>query len=157
MRSFSDRVARPYLHLIDGGVSDNLGLRSLIDAFLAFEADEEQTGGEVTRVAILFVNAEHRLNRDWDRKPYPPGILTLGARSSDIPMSHYSYETVELLREKLQHWKDLVESRRGQTSALEFYVIEVSFDNLDNAEERKYFQNLKTSFHLPSTSVDRLR
>ncbi len=159
INSFGDSGARPYLHLIDGGVSDNLGLRAILDSFSALEA-APRTQPEVAalrRVAIIFVNAAHRPKRNWDTKPFPPGMFDLGAKSSSIPMSRYSYETVELLREKVVQWGALADARRGQTNSLEFYLIEVSFDELADAGEREYFQNLKTSFTLPAEAVDRLR
>jgi NTE family protein len=159
LSTFGDRETRPYLHLIDGGVSDNLGLRAILDGFLANEASGRSEPGQspVERVAILLVNAEHKPKVDWDQKPNPPGILSLGVKSSSIPMSRYSYETVELLLEKIDHWKTVAKERRGGARPLEFYLIEVGFDQLADETERRYFQNLKTSFDLPPEAVDRLR
>jgi NTE family protein len=159
MDSFGQAKERPYLHLVDGGVSDNLGLRAILDGFSATEAmsGESPENAAVRRVVILLVNAAHRPKRDWDRRPFPPGMFNLGAKSSSIPMSRYSYETVELLREKMVHWSALADQRRGQTNSMEFHLIEVSFDQLKDEQERAYFQNLKTSFNLPSADVDRLR
>ncbi len=157
--SFGQAAERPYLHLVDGGVSDNLGLRAILDGFSAGEAvgHESPENATVQRVVILLVNAAHRPSRDWDRKPFPPGMFNLGAKSSSIPMSRYSYETVELLREKMVHWSALADQRRGRTNSMEFHLIEVSFDQVMDETERAYFQNLKTSFHLPPDDVDRLR
>jgi NTE family protein len=158
LNSFIDSRERPYLHLVDGGVSDNLGLRAIMDAFLISETDTNiTTFRPVDRIAILFVNAEHRPRRGWDRKANPPGMFSLGSKSSSIPMGRYSYETVELLREKLVHWKGVADQRRGRTNSLEFYLIEISFQQLADEKERDYFQNLKTSFRLPAEAVDRLR
>ncbi len=159
LSSFGDRHTRPYLHLIDGGVSDNLGLRAILDGFLINEAGNTRTleNTPVRRVAILLVNAEHRPKQNWDRKPNPPGILSLGVKSSSIPMSHYSYETVELLLEKIEHWKAVADERRGEKGSMEFYLIDVSFDRLADETERHYLQNLKTSFNLAPEAVDRLK
>ena len=35
MQAYDDGVHRPYLHLVDGGVSDNVGMRAVLDAKLA--------------------------------------------------------------------------------------------------------------------------
>src|SRR5215468_1158912 len=61
MRSFEDSEKRPYIHLVDGGVSDNLGVRGIIDAFDQIEF----SGGyrrslridKVRRVGIFVVNS----------------------------------------------------------------------------------------------------
>lgn len=159
LKSFGDSQSRPYIHLVDGGVSDNLGLRAILDGMLVKEVEKKATAtaDHIERIAILFVNAEHRPKLDWDKKPYPPGILGLGVKSSSIPMERYSFETVELVRERLEHWKDLVAERRGGKRNLEFYLIEVSFEQIADKTERHYFQNLPTSFELPPEAVDRLR
>ncbi len=40
-RAFGDSVARPYLHLVDGGVADNVGMRSVLDTMEIFQALHE--------------------------------------------------------------------------------------------------------------------
>ncbi|HYT97330.1 MAG TPA: patatin-like phospholipase family protein, partial [Casimicrobiaceae bacterium] len=35
---YSDSIRRPFIHLVDGGVSDNLGLRGVLEVIEAFEA-----------------------------------------------------------------------------------------------------------------------
>lgn len=37
-QAFGDSVRRPYLHLVDGGVSDNVGMRGALDALQTLEA-----------------------------------------------------------------------------------------------------------------------
>jgi hypothetical protein len=37
-QAFGDSVHRPYLHLVDGGVSDNVGMRGVLDALELLEA-----------------------------------------------------------------------------------------------------------------------
>ena len=36
--AFADGVSRPFLHVVDGGVSDNLGMRSVLDTLEIMEA-----------------------------------------------------------------------------------------------------------------------
>jgi NTE family protein len=159
LQSFGDSKTRPYLHLVDGGVSDNLGLRAIFDGMLVKEATLQASDkpSRMRKVVILFVNAEHRPKENWDTKPFPPGLLSLGVRSSSIPMARYTYETIELMREKLDQWKDLAAKRSDGKSPLDFYLIEVSFEQLPEASEQQYFLDLPTSFTLPPEAVDRLR
>src|SRR4029434_5836919 len=37
-KALEDSENRPYLHIVDGGVSDNLGLRSMLEAFEQLES-----------------------------------------------------------------------------------------------------------------------
>ena len=108
---------------------------------------------------------------DWDRSPTPPGLVAELLQSSSVPIDHFSYQSVELLKDIAQRWGDKRKlqvaekrlaglSRQAAEAAvplLTFDAIDVSFDAIANAEERRYFQNLPTSFRLPDEAVDRLR
>jgi NTE family protein len=159
LESFGDSRTRPYIHLVDGGVSDNLGLRAIFDGMIVKETTVKpgHQPTHVRKVVVLFVNAEHRPKQNWDTKPHPPGILNLGVRSSSIPMAKYTYESIELMREKLDQWKRIAEERGADKRGLEFYLIEVSFEQVANETERTYFHELPTSFVLPPEAVDKLR
>ncbi len=89
-----------------------------------------------------------------------------------MPIDHYSYEAVELLRDTAARWKMLRSIRDSgaiinngnpalaevmRVPNLEVYVINVSFAELKDAAERAYLNELPTSFVLPSEAVDRLR
>jgi NTE family protein len=160
--SYMDSTNRPYLHLVDGGVSDNLGIRAVLDGLLAIETNTDIRNlfnlAAVRRVAFVVVNAYSSPEKDWDRHEQPPGTLELAISGAAIPMDRYSIETQELMREQLTRWRD---SQRGSTNrttpALEFYPIEVSFSDIPDAEERRFFYNQPTSFFLSDDAVTKLR
>jgi NTE family protein len=173
--SFQDSANRPYLHIVDGGVSDNLGLRGVLEAFEELEASpafqREMNFDRVRRIVVVVVNSRSAPSTDWDRNPTPPGLFAQLLQSSSVPIDHFSYESVELLKDISQRWADnrrlAVAQRRlaGQTQAqaeaavpdLAFDAIDVSFDSIADEQERRYFMNLPTSFVLPAEAVDRLR
>ena len=47
MKSFQDSGSRPYIHLVDGGLADNLGMRSVLEVMEVLES--ARTMGVVTR------------------------------------------------------------------------------------------------------------
>ncbi len=61
LQAFGDSARRPYLHLVDGGVSDNVGMRSVLDALQIMEALYD--GGvptpldRVKRIIVFVVNS----------------------------------------------------------------------------------------------------
>lgn len=160
--SYMDSTNRPYLHLVDGGVSDNLGIRAVLDGLLAIESNADIRNlfdlAAVRRVAFVVVNAYSSPEKNWDRHEQPPGDLELALSGAAIPMDRYSIETYELMREQLNRWRD---SQRGTTNRvepeLEFFPVEVSFSHIADSDERRFFYNQPTSFVLPDESVDRLR
>ncbi|WP_431274322.1 patatin-like phospholipase family protein [Variovorax ureilyticus] len=175
IQSFQDSGNRPYLHVVDGGVSDNLGLRGLLEALEEVEASrtfQEQVGFKnLRRIVVVVVNSRSSPDIDWDRRPNAPGIVSQLFQSSSVPIDHFSSESVELLKDIAQRWADKrrleVAERRlaGMSQAqaeasvpkLRFDAIDVSFESIADPDERRYFMNLPTTFVLPDEAVDRLR
>ncbi|MDB5849487.1 MAG: hypothetical protein JWP29_3239 [Rhodoferax sp.] len=170
-----DSGASPYLHVVDGGVSDNLGLRGMLEAFEELEAsakfrDEIGFAG-LRHIVVIAVNSRSAPATDWDRSPTPPGFLAQLLQSSSVPIDHFSAESVELMKDISQRWASqrrlqVAERRlKGATQAeaeaqvqqVSFDAIEVSFDAIRDPAERRYFMELPTSFVLPADAVDKLR
>ena len=60
-QAFGDSVHRPYLHLVDGGVSDNVGMRTVLDALEVLEALHDAGLPSPTRQRA----PDHRLHRQF--------------------------------------------------------------------------------------------
>ena len=166
-----DSQKKPYIHLVDGGVADNLGLRAVLDRVIAggsvvktFEGTPVQNAH---KVAFLVVNAETQPDTKWDRSE---GIPLLGAMMSayfSISIERYNEETIALLKESVKTWEDEIKAQRckggtlstapGSCGDIRFYVVEVKFDALKDETERMHFKRLPTAFKLPSEQVDKLR
>ncbi len=179
MKAFQNSQDRPYLHLVDGGVSDNIGMRMVLETLqlLVLNASFRQEAGFAgyRRVAFIVVNARSSPRTDWDRREAPPGFIDQLLQSSGVPIDRYSFETIEAIRDGLliYTWHrelEIAQTRlAGATQAeaeakanaivpkLDFYPISVSFDEITDVQERDYFMNLPTSFVLPAGAVDRLR
>ena len=157
LQSYED-PARPYIHLFDGGLSENLGLTEVLMAYELLKVDPDETVLPALRrartVVVIAVNALRFPEVDWDRSPAPPGTDTLVDQMWSIPVDRISLDTVEQVREKLAAWQAQAPAggpeRRG-------YLAQVTFDNLKDPDERLYFRRVKTSLTLPKEHVDRLR
>jgi NTE family protein len=172
MAAFQDSANRPYIHLVDGGVSDNLGLRGILEAMEELEASSvyrQDVGlAKFRRMVVIVVNSHSAPETDWDRSESGPGPLSIMMQASGVPIDRYSYESVELLKDIVARWNMLRElvTLRARTSGttvpaglpdFKFYAIDVSFDAIPDPKERRYFLNLPTSFVLSPEEVDRLR
>ena len=71
MQDFQNSTERPYIHLVDGGVADNLGVRGVLeslDELAASSAFRGEVGfGAIRRIVLLVVNARSSPRTDWDR------------------------------------------------------------------------------------------
>ncbi len=171
MLPFLDSERKPYIHLVDGGVADNLGLRALLErvTLMGDPWTTLQANGMVNvhKVVFVVVNAETEIDNKWDRwEKVPPFAAMLDSYSS-IAIERYNRETVALLSESFGRWAD--EVRRGRCGSdpistepggcgdIEFYLIQVRFDALEDDAERSILKRLPTSFALKPEQVDHLK
>ncbi len=178
LQAYGDGVHRPYLHLVDGGVSDNVGMRGVLDSLEVLEALHEAgrpTPLDTTRrVIVIVVNSLSSPPTKWDESPSPPGTVDILLKSAGTPIDAFSYETIELLRDTAARWRTmrLIRSSPGfadnkdpqvaaalRVPAAEIYAIDVSFSALAQKDKAEFdYLNVQpTSFVLPAEAVDRLR
>jgi NTE family protein len=178
LSSYMDAQKRPYIHLIDGGIADNLGLRAAIDRITAMGdiwQSLQYLGREKTRkVVFILVNAEKQQDFRSDQLEKTLGSGRVLSSVTNIPIIRYNFETVELLKENFKQWADEIRSQRCGASKkldkvapspsdsdscadIKFYLVEVDFEALPDKSERSYLNRLPTSFNLPPEAVDRLR
>jgi NTE family protein len=157
--SMRDAQQRPFIHLVDGGISDNLGLRALVDwtDILGTSGITEQlVGGDVKRprhVALILVNAALTPERNIDRSANPPSSTEILSAISDAQMLRYTLETQMLIQE-------LADSAEAyfRESGVPIYV-HVSLLSFKNVEDEGLFQRLnaiQTTLELPDDQVDEL-
>jgi NTE family protein len=167
---------RPYLHLVDGGISDNLGMRAVLDSVEVMEAlhlaGERSPFDNVRRIIVFIVNSVSVPKTEWDKSEEGPGTIEVLLKSAGVPIDNYSYEATELLKDKQAHWnamrnirnsaafaanKDPAVEKALRTPDTTLYAIDVSFADLADPAERAYLNELPTSFVLTDEGVDRLR
>jgi NTE family protein len=175
MQNFQNSKDRPYIHLVDGGVSDNIGVRLMLETIEELAVSAAFRGevdfGVVQRIVLIVVNAHSSPRTDWDRNESPPGMVAQMMQASGVPIDRYSFETVETMKDIAEIWKwrrELLVDRARLAGATEAQaqarvpkitldVLDVSFDAIPDPKERAYFMDLPTSFVLPAQEVDRLR
>jgi NTE family protein len=176
LQSLDNGVEDPYFHLVDGGISDNLGLRSVLDVLETYEALHE--AGQPTpldhirKIIIFVVNSLSVPSTKWNKSEDPPGSIDILIKSAGVPIDRYSGEMVEQLKDIDARWTALRQIRASTAFAkdkdpamteivnapnADIYVIDVSFKALKDKSERDYLNQLPTSFALSDEAVDRLR
>jgi len=174
MAEFADGTNRPYIHLVDGGVSDNIGVRGVLDTleefFISAAFQQEKGFVAINRIILLVVNAKSSHDRDWQKKASPPGSFKQLSQSTGVPIERYSFETVELMKDRAEvaSWRRRLlvaeaqvagatkEEAEARYPKIDFKVLDVNFENLADPEDRSYFMNLPTSFVLKDEQVTRL-
>jgi NTE family protein len=161
-RSYGDYRNNPYIHLVDGGASDNLGLEALIDADLEFGGMEkliEQTlhAGPPRKFVVIVVNASVQRRIQLSKTEAVPGVASELGRLADEFGEHNDAEFPDLLRIALNRWKDRFAARAGSLADKpDYYLISVDLGGAHGGEDAPFFASLPTNFHLSSSTVDRV-
>ncbi len=176
LQEFGDGVNRPFIHLVDGGVSDNVGMRGVLDTLEILQALHNEgvptQFDSARRIIVFIVNSLSSPPTDWDRSESPPGSVEILLKASGVPIDRYSYEATELLRDMAARWsimrkvRDSAPMKGNKDPALdalmrapdaEIYAIDVSFPRIRDPKELAFLNSQPTSFVLTPEAVDHLR
>lgn len=153
LQSYAD-PARPYIHLFDGGLSENLGLAEVIRAMeiLRVSPDEKELSAfrRARKVVVIAVNALRFPVVDWDASDAPPDTDIVTDQMWSIPVDRITLDGVEQVADRLDAWQVASPDRRA-------YFAQVTFEDLKDPAERQYFKKVKTRLQLPREQVDRVR
>jgi NTE family protein len=176
MQAFQDSAARPFIHLVDGGVSDNLGMRAVLEGLEAIEASSgirrSSRIDNLRRIVVFVVNSLSVPKTNWDRSERPPSDILILLKATGVPIDRYSYESVELLKDMIARWQTIraltassgfvggnnpALARATNIPEIDLYAIDVSFEAHPDPAEREFLNQSPTSFVLSAEQVDRLR
>ena len=153
LQSYADR-ARPYIHIFDGGLSENLGLAEVVRALeiLKVSPDETQLAAfrRARKLVVIAVNALRFPVVDWDKHDAPPDTEIVTDQMWSIPVDRITLDGVEQVHEKLAAWQSAAPERRA-------YFAQVTFENLKDPAEQLYFKTVETRLQLPKEQVDKVR
>jgi NTE family protein len=161
VESYLDRQHRPHVHLLDGGLLDNLALRQPMGVVLrrgGIVPVLEMLGFADLRYAVFIsVDAERDPRFELDRSADVPGPLqSLDALSNVLNVG--SFEATLQIEESLALWEqELRESRRPGAPEPQFFSIDMSLRAIADLTERHQFMDIPTALRLDRKDVDDLR
>jgi NTE family protein len=173
------KPGRRYVHLCDGGVSDNLGLLPILQilggGFPGDIAGNPLKNGVTKKVVIITVNAKPAIKKPgWDVKGKGLGLFELIGMATSAPMSNFTDAELALMRNNVrntsekQQLRDKITELYGKDAVpqhfpeltgneIDYSFIEVDFERVPDEAERTYLTTLPTSFKLTREQVDKLR
>ncbi len=162
--------SRKWVHLLDGGLSDNLGLRSLLDAYDRGFIRQRINDGRIKRLVVIAVNARTDPPEHLSAEERAPGLGPVFAKTATVSMEALSFDTLDAAvnrrNEREQAETDIRVCNdklaacggvRLPTMARDVPTcfVEIDFEALPSPE-REWFLGLPTTFALPEESVKRL-
>lgn len=161
----SDIGKSRYIHLVDGGLADNIGVRMPLEIIVSRGGiidTTKQAGFRGVRKRVFFlVNAQVQPDFEEDASADTPGVVRQLRAAIDVPIDRYSSDSVNLLRNAIVRWKAQLAEASGERLGdwiardTEFLVIEVSLRNLP--KEHRELKSMATSLRLKASELDRLR
>ncbi len=165
LRSYLDAKKRPYIHLLDGGLSDNVGMRSVLET-TALVGDLESTFRflgikKIRKLVYLMVSAETSPDLTQYQLNDIPGLMRVSRALIDIPINRYSTDTFELMDQVIQQWRLQLQRRpEGAPSIFtpdaDIYFINASLTEITDPEEETRLMNIATNLALTNDEVDQL-
>lgn len=158
MKSYLNTNNCPYIHLSDGGVVDNLGLRIYMDVTSILDSSPELRKQQdmlpkVRKVVLIVVNSAVKRDKGWGKSEKPPRNIPVAVAASTCMMERYSEDTILGFNELVRGF----EERQGLQGKVEFYSIDLDFLKVREPGQLKFLLTLPTSFVLEKDVVDGLK
>jgi NTE family protein len=164
-----------YIHLMDGGLSDNIGARAILDAIDRGFIRTRINQGAIQQLVLIVVNARTQSEDQLSRNESPPGFFTVAEKTATVAMDNYSHDSVTKLRDALYARVQTQKDTEACTSLLathcpkapkpfpfaaeiDPYVMEINFEAASQipGEDPRYYLDLPTSFKLSKEQVAEL-
>lgn len=176
VRGLRDTSRGKYIKLVDGGVTDNYGLATILQSRLLLGTPygpmSETDAVKVRRLLFIVVDAGHGPRGDWNQSQAGPSGIEVANAAIDAAMGTNVRMSYDAFVPMMQQWRDdlvayrcaMPDARQQEIAAhspdwrcdaVEFFVTRISFDSLDKARAAS-LSDVPTRLRLPEADIDRL-
>jgi NTE family protein len=157
VEKYFERDKYRYAHFVDGGITDNLGLRAIYDITQASGGGamfmEKYQRQPPRRIVMIVVDASTEADNDMYTSNKTPSMKqTIGAMT-DMQLHRYNAATLELLNGTINRLSQQLSTPEAPVTP---YFILLNFEDIQDPKRLEYFNRIPTSFHLEDEQVDRL-
>lgn len=162
---YSDPDRMPILRLVDGGVTDNLGVRgSMMSPVAHFGNVADMAGAftaaqlrQVRDVLVIVVNAQVYPEREWSVDGSEPSLINMVEASFDAALGILNTETVSLAKQGFLMWEARANAVRGPNQPrVKVHFVVLTFDQIEERAVRDRMNAMPTTFRLGVDEVDAL-
>lgn len=172
-KQYLDSEKLPYIHLFDGGLTDNLGIQPFQrhiafadnDAWKFFKALSREN---TKHVLFIVVNAQPGQMRKYSLVGSNIPLFDTIAGVSAIPLNEYTFVSLAHLRTTMEKLtKQIAEGRcaerrkNGEDTKgcddFKAHLVVVDFDDIKDDEKREFLKEIPTSFSLTPEQVTALK
>ena len=162
--SYTRDPRRPYIHLMDGGLADNIGLRGPLWAMQSTDSAwsllDRMNNEQIDTLLVISVDAKPTSESDINNKKSAPGLVKVFGVVTSTPMANYSTDTVHDFHAAFDQWRKdqlAAEVAGFEVHNVDFYDVHIGFEDVTDPDLRNKVSTLPTSFKLKKSQVDALR
>lgn len=158
LASYGDKQKRRYIHLVDGGITDNLGLRAVyenVELSGGIQSTLQRVGREVPRrVVVIAVDASTHLDIAMDQTLEEPGIEETVNGITDAQLHRYNAATLTLFEQEVKRWA--AQMSAAQERPVSAYFIRLSLQQAGTEALKRYYNDIPTGLSLTPEQMTRL-
>jgi NTE family protein len=166
---YLDPEKTKYVHLMDGGISDNLALRHMINNVLIYADDDDfvrQVGfDKVRRVVLISADGQAASDSSWPQQRTVSSLGQIFAAVSGSQIDRYNFETMLLAQEQLERVAEALKRIRCEEGPVvaghacddvASYFVRLSLREIADEKVRTELQQIPTGLTIPDEAVDKL-
>ena len=157
LNSYALKDQRQYIHLVDGGITDNLGLLAIYEMV-------EVAGGAKSfldsigavpapRIIMISVNASTTPQYDIELTNANPSVEDTINLVTDAQIHRTNAATMELMHNSIRRWSSELATAE---QSVDSYFVEIDFNSFPEAQRRLYFNQIPTNYSLTEQQADDL-
>ena len=161
LETYGNKDKRKFVHFVDGGITDNLGLRALSDTLVAsggskgarerFISKSQKTP---RRIVVIMVNAATALDAEIDSSIKNPSASRVMVRSnSGLQLTRYNETSILMIKDTL---RSMAEELSTPEQPVDTHFINVSIQDVEKPDILEFLNKVPTSFSLTDDQVDQL-
>lgn len=163
MRAYANPTETQYVHLMDGGIADNLAIRGLINTLILLGHNEPSFRAgrlaKVKRILVIVADGQSPFDTARARQRTVSGLRQIFDAVSSTQIDAYNFETLDLARREIEQLADDIQRINcgtGQCAKVPVYFAHLSISGISDDAVRTRLQKIPTSLTLEAEDIDLL-
>lgn len=166
-----------YVHLLDGGLADNIGAASALEALFGIRLSSEGgdgaiaklNSGKIKNLVIIAVNARSEADKDLDTQSSTPGVFSVIGSVINTPIDAASRGSMSRLSDRANEIRTEFQQAKAEAAQAgvkvdvpdNVYGMQIDFDQFDISDTdqvrlRHAVKNIATSWSIDATGLTEL-
>lgn len=159
LKNYLEKDKIKYIHLVDGGISDNLGIRALYDTVNLAGGSKQLLDQMKIKppkfLVLILVNAAVSPEKAMSKKSGEPSLAEQIDAVTSAQIKRYSIESIQLLKDNVKEWGKKIS--KAENREVKAFFIQIDFESIKDEHQSKMFNLVSTSLSLSAEQVDELR